>query len=386
MSGDTRQSRLITIGLALLSVLIAIFATMAILDGTANAGSQSPIAGDPPIYRAIASEILDGEIPYFDIKVEHLPGALVPMVAIAGISRLTGISFTTIWPFAMGAVFVVSVWIAGGLSSNFRAGRRYLLLSFPLLPLVLFRVEPWLMLWVIASLSFAFRSEWPRSSLSTLIASLTKGWPIILLALPFRSGRRRVAVWTGLVAALLLVFISLLPGFREGRAFEGIHTETVIGSLLLVFRGFSGADPQIIGVAGAAYEAAGAWAVALNLLVGLPFVLLGFRAIFQNDGIEAQTRAIGLVVLGIILGSPLFSAQFVFWLVPFVLFLVLRFRVIYIAASIMTLATIVWWDPTEVAWSALVLGRNGMLLMLAVIWGFWLHNNERRQRDLEHVA
>ena len=43
-------------------------------------------------------------------------------------------------------------------------------------------------------------------------------------------------------------------------------------------------------------------------------------------------------------------------------------------------------DPTEVAWSALVLGRNGMLLMLAVIWGFWLHNNERRQRDLEHVA
>jgi hypothetical protein len=283
-------------------------------------------------------------------------------------------------------VFVISVAIASGLSSDFTAGRRYLLLSIPLLPLVLFRVEPWLMLWVVASLSFAFRSEWQRSSLSALVASLTKGWPIILLVLPFRSGHRRVAIWTGLATTLILVGVAMLPGFREGRAFEGIHTETFVGSILLVFRGFSGADPQIIGVAGAAYEAAGAWAVALNLMVGLPFVLLGFRAMVQDDGIEAQTTALGLVVLGIVLGSPLFSAQFVFWLVPFVLFLKLGHRTLYFAASTATLASIIWWEPAELAWSALVLGRNGLLIALAIGWTLSLRTKVRTTSSLEHVA
>jgi hypothetical protein len=357
-----------------------------ILDNTADAARQSPIAGDPPIYSEIATAILDGEIPYLDLTVEHFPIALVPMLLIGGLSRISNVSFPTLWPFAMGLLFVISVAIANGIPARFDYGRRYLLFSLPLLPLALFRVEPWLMVWVVASLSLAFRSAWKMSSLATIVASLTKGWPVILFALPFRSGHRRVAIWAGLTTVVILVFVSLLPGFREGRAFEGIHTETLVGNAVLVYRGLTGANPQLIGTAGATYLAADALAVLLNIAAGLLFVVLGFRALSRTSEIEALTTAAGLVVLGIILSSPLFSAQFVFWLVPFVLFLGLRNRILYLVAGVTTLATVIWWEPSGLSWSLLVLGRNVALVALGAFWAASIHRATPAPKESEHVA
>lgn len=386
MSVDTRQGQLITIGLAIASVLIAVFATALILNFTADAGSQSPIAGDPPAYAAIATAILGGETPYIDVTVEHFPGALVPMVIVEGLSQITDVGFEAIWPFAMGSAFVVSVAIAIGIPTGVSSGRRYLLLSLPLLPLVLFRVEPWLMVWVVASIGFAFQSSWQKSSLTAAIASLTKGWPIVLLALPFRSGHRRIAISTGLATAIILIIVSVLPGFREGRAFEGIHTETFVGGVLLGYRGLAAEGLQLVGAAGAMYAKAGIWAIVLNIIVGLPFILLGIRALADRTDPEALTIAIGLVVLGIILSSPLFSAQFLFWLVPFVMFLRPGPRLTYLLASALTLATAIWWEPAELAWSILVLGRNGLLLALAIVWALSLNKETRVKIDLEHVS
>jgi tetrahydromethanopterin S-methyltransferase subunit F len=286
----------------------------------------------------------------------------------------------------MGIVFVMSVGIANRLPTTYDSGRRYLLLSLPLLPLVLFRVEPWLMVWVVASLSFAFRSEWQKSSLAAVVASLTKGWPILLFALPFRAGQRRIALSAGVLTALLLFGIALLPGFREGRAFDGIHSETIVGSMLLAYRGAIGASPQLVGAAGAAYVGAGSWAAVLNIMIGLPFVLIGIRALSRSSEVRTQTIATGLVVAGVILGSPLLSAQFVFWLVPFVLFLKLGHRTLYFAASAVTLATMIWWEPAELAWSALVVGRNGLLLALAIAWALSLRTDVRETSALDHIA
>jgi hypothetical protein len=113
VTDDPRIHLVNTIGLAVGAVLLAVLATLLILTFTADLGHQSPIAGDPPIYDAIAEQILDGAIPYIDTPVEHFPGALVPMLLIGGFSRITNISFVAIWPFAMGVLFVVSVAIAG---------------------------------------------------------------------------------------------------------------------------------------------------------------------------------------------------------------------------------------------------------------------------------
>ena len=386
MSSDTGRDQATTIGLAIASVLLAIVATALILDYTADRANQSPIAGDPPAYDAIATAILDGEIPYIDVTVEHFPGALVPMVLVDGLSEIANVSFATLWPFIMGAIFVLSVGIANGIPAGPGTARRYLLLSLPLLPLVLFRMEPWLMIWVIASISLAFRSAWKESSLTTVVASLIKGWPIILLALPYRFGRRRVAVVAGLATVLVLVGVSLLPGFREGRAFEGIHTETITGNLILIFRGVAGESPGLVGTAGATYVAAGTWAVILNVIIGLPFILLGIRALTYRRELVSMTTAIGLVVLGIILSSPLFSSQFLFWLVPFVLFLVLGRQLLYFAASTLTLATVIWWEPAELWWSFLVMGRNSLLIVLAILWAVSVERNKTEAGVSENIA
>lgn len=145
-------------------------------------------------------------------------------------------------------------------------------------------------------------------------------------------------------------------------------------------------DTQLIGAAGAWYVAAGTWAVVLNFLIGLPFILLGFRALSKTSDTADQTIAIGLSVLGIVIASPLFSAQFVFWLVPFVLFLALGHRNLYFVASVATLLTVVWWNPAVLPWNVLVLGRNGLLIVLAVVWALSLREEALMTSELQHVA
>lgn len=350
------------------AVLLAILATLVVLDVTLAAGHQSPIAGDPPQYDAISAAILDGAIPYRDVPVEHLPGSLIPMVAVGFISRVTGTSFEALWPFLMGIAFVASVAMADSFPTGTNGGRRFLLLSLPLLPLVLFRIEPWLILWVVASLSFAFRSAWGSSSIAAAVAAMTKGWPLLLFAIPFRLGRRQLAATVAVLTFLAIAFVALLPGFREGRAFEGIHTETIIGNLVLVFRGAIGSDLQLVGTAGATYVLVGQWAVALNMLIGLPFLAFAIRRVLRQDTVVELVPSIGLGVLGVILASPLFSSQFLFWLVPFVLFLVVGRQLTFFVIALMTLFTIVLWIPSTAGWNLLVLARNALLLLFAIMW------------------
>gem|GEM_PF-6188250 len=389
MTNSSRQSRAITIGLALIAVLFAVLAGLLILDLTAANGNQSPIAGDPPWYNAIATAVLDGSIPYIDVPIEHLPGALVPMLVVGAISSITAMSFEALWPFAMGAAFVASVALADRIPSHFNSGRRYLVLSLPLLPLVLFRIEPWLMVWVVASLALAFRGRWPGFVGTTFLASMTKGWPIILFALPFRFGRKAVAVGGAAATLLPLMAIAMLPGFREGRAFDGIHTETIVGNLILVSRGLAGSDLQLIGVAGAAYTEAGSLAVFANALIGLPFIVISVVLVLRRESTNELVQALGVGVMGIILASPLFSSQFLFWLVPFILLISSRWRRVYVVASIATLLTVILWVPLAPTWSVIVLARNALLIALAIGWTSDLlkttSSSEPKQR-LEHVA
>ncbi len=362
------RSRGITVALASSAVLLAILAVVVILDFTAAHGNQSPIASDPTLYDAIATAILDGATPYIDTTVEHFPGALAPMVVVEGLSRVTGLSFETLWPFAMGGVFVMSVAVAEGIPVRFSAGRRYLLLSLPMLPLVLFRIEPWLMMWVVAGIVLAFRVAWPAHLVATFVASMIKGWPILLFGLPFRLGRVSLAVFGGAASSLTLLTIARLPGFMEGRAFEGIHTETIVGNIILVFRSVKGADQQLIGVAGAVYTEAGIIAVVMNALIGLPFLVLAGVLVFRRETPVGLVQVLGLGVIGIMLASPLFSSQFIFWLSPFVLLMPAARQRQYVLVSIATLVTVIFWIPLAPVWSALVLARNILLLALAIGW------------------
>jgi len=72
--------------------------------------------------------------------------------------------------------------------------------------------------------------------------------------------------------------------------------------------------------------------------------------------------------MGIILASPLFSPQFLFWLVPFVLFLMASRQRVFALVAVATLSTIVLWNPAVPGWNLLVFARNTMLVLLAVMW------------------
>ena len=380
----------VTAALAVGAVLLSVLTVLIILYVTAAAGNQSSIAGDQFQYAIIAAEVFDGAMPYRDVSIEHLPGSVIPMVGVEAIARVTGSRFELLWPFAMGIVFVISVTIAEKYPTRYSSGRRFIVLSLPLLPLVLFRVEPWLVLWVVAGVGLALRSAWKGATVVTFVGALTKGWPIVLFALGFRVHSRRFAVIASVATFLVLVVVALLPGFREGRAFEGIHTETVVGNLLLVSRALTGLDLQLIGVAGATYTQVGGWAVALNALVGLPFLGIAALGIMRRTTVRGLIAPIGLAVTGIIIASPLFSSQFVYWLVPFVLFLGASRRRMYLVTAAATLVTIILWAPLAAWWHLLVLVKNAAFLTLSVSWACDV-NNQRDARDvaepeLEDVA
>jgi len=349
-------------------VLAAQAATIVILGVTEAAGDRSPIGGDPGLYRLIATAIFDGAIPYIEYPLEHLPGSLVPMLGVEGFARLSGATFESLWPTAMGLAFIITVGLANTFPTDFDAGRRLLVYSLPLLPLVLYRVEPWLMLWVVASMMFAFRHSWPAQAFVTAVASLTKGWPLLLFALPFQLSRKRLAIVSAGATITALLAIAAMPGFREGRAFAGIHSETVVGSLTLAARALLGVDAQLIYAAGAAYTAVPGIAVFLNALIGLPFLVFAGVHIFRTSDPTRIMRIIGIGVLGVVLASPLFSAQFVFWLVPFVILIGIHKRLTFLVASLLTLASIIVWDPETVLWGLVVVARNALLIGLGVAW------------------
>jgi len=354
--------------MATIGALVAQLTALIIFGVTEIAGSQSPIVGDPGLYRVIATAIIGGDVPYIDYPLEHLPGAVLPMLAVEGLSRLSGVGFLDLWPIAMGLAFIVTVAMANLFPTDFDAGRRVLWYSLPLLPLVLFRTEPWLMAWVVASMLFAFRGSWTAQVLSTVFASLTKGWPLLMFALPFQLSRRRVALVSAGATVAALIVVAALPGFREGRAFEGIHTETVVGSIVLTIRAFRGFDVQLISAAGAAYTVAPANATMLNALIGLPFLAIaGTQALRASDPTRLM-RIVGLGVLGVILASPLFSTQFVFWLVPFVILTGTRTRRTFLVVAFLSLASIIVWDPHTLLWNLLVLVRNILLVGLGISW------------------
>ena len=79
-------------------------------------------------------------------------------------------------------------------------------------------------------------------------------------------------------------------------------------------------------------------------------------------------QPLGVVVLGIMLASPLFSTQFVWWLVPFLVPADRGIRKLYLGVSIASLAIISIWVPDSLAWALLVLGRNIALIALGCYW------------------
>jgi len=376
---------------AALASLLSLIATVSLVVIGADWAQRTPIANDPILYAEIASRVLRGAVPYTDVTVEHLPMLLVPILFVGAIARATSVSYTVLWPLVTVGAVVAATAMAGRVRLGDDYQRRFVIAILPMLPLIIFRLEIYVVFAAVAAIASFSVSRYRSGSIWTLIGLLAKGWPITLLMVPWRKGHRGLAVGMTALGASLLVFTAMMPGFQKGRTFEGIHSETVVGNLIIVYRHLAGLDPGIVNVAGAAYTSAPLGAIVLNAAMALPILALAVWFFRRTRATAHLVSIAGLATAGIILLSPLFSAQFAFWLAPFVILASRRTRSAYLIAGALSLIVTAFWSPTEAWWAIEVLIRNVAFLVVVVLWSLDLWKTREvvgiaPSRTGEHVA
>ncbi|KAA3637353.1 MAG: hypothetical protein DWP92_07965, partial [Armatimonadetes bacterium] len=275
---DVSRLRTFAIVACGLSFVFAWLIAVADQDGFVHTG----LTADVHAYGAIGSAILDGAVPYSDIPVEHLPGALIPLIGLTGLAHLLRVDMWAVWVPASAVFFVYTALLVDRIASNPQTGYRFVLVSLPLLPLALFRLEPWVVLLATAAIAwFAVDRDGGGVTAATL-GILSKGWPVTALLVPWQRGKRLLVAMVLGGTGLVIAVTALLPGFREPRSFTGIHTETVLGSLLLVWRHLTDADLGLSETAGAVYLTAPSWAVFVNGAIGAVVIVVALTAAFGD--------------------------------------------------------------------------------------------------------
>ena len=356
------------VALVALGSILGLIASIVLIEISRDWPKPTPIAGDPTLYGQIADAILGGGIPYVDVTVEHLPVLLVPILLIGLLAQVLTTSYAALWPLITIGVIVLTVAVASRVSLTPQYQRLFAIAMLPMLPLIIYRLEIYVVLVAVLAIAAYGASHYASGAVWTFVGTLAKGWPITLVGVPFRRGKRTLATALVGLAILVLGVVATQPGFQQGRSFEGIHTETIVGNLILVFRHATGADLGLVGVAGATYVSAPAAAVAVNAVLALPVLIIAIRATFHTRDTARLVAISGLATAGIIALSPLFSAQFVFWLTPFVAFLAARTRTTYLVAAALSTMVAAFWNPFEAWWALEVLLRNIAFVTLVVLW------------------
>ncbi len=362
-----RRMRLLlaSIGACAGAFVLALIAALLDINDVIRTG----LVSDVNTYSDIATTILNGEMPYTGFPVEHLPVALVPIVILDWIADVSQVSLWVVWVPAMAAAFAVTAQLLDRLEPSPGGGFRFVAVSLPMLPLVLFRIEPWISLFVALALVAYAANRLVLGGVWTFLGVLGKGWPIVLALFAWSKGHRRNALLLVGLCGLALFAVALTPGFQAAREFEAIHSETIIGSLILLWRSITGAELDTHGSAGAVYVAVPGLLTILNAVPGVAILFVSAAVLRSRCLVFADLVALsGFVVLGIMLISPLFSTQFIFWLAPFVIMLGPKPRMLYGVAAVFGLMSVTVFDPTSLLWILEVVAKNGTLLLLALVW------------------
>jgi len=329
------------------------------------------LVGDPAEYRVRIGAMLSGGWPYIDVPFEHLPVMLIPMF---GAWFLGGSASQSVYVVTFAALMSMVLALTapvidsvGELLGTRRAGSRWLAMTLPLIPLVIFRNDPVVvLLFAIACLLFlADREGWVAWAVA---GALAKGWPAALGLVTWRRHRLKSLVVA--VSGAVAVGWTLLPGFTAARGAIGIHAETLLGSAVGLWRIASGL-PSGVQVTTAAYLPVASWMLAANALVGVGIVVVGVRAVVRTTDRRSQFAALGVVVSGIILASQLFSLQYVLWLTPF-LAVGRRPRLVALGSLLgaLTLALGFVWDEAlfDRVWLYGLFSLRNLMVLMAAAW------------------
>lgn len=320
---------------------------------------EGVMGGDLPVYYDRILAIEAGGIPYIDPVFEHLPAVLVPLFLARILSGFgSAFAFSAVFSLLMAACVVATVSLLGRIVDR-QVGGRFLLLAGPLIPLAVFRNDPWVTLLAVGALM-------PTAAgvLAGVTGVLAKGWPAVL-AIPawFANQRARAVAFAASAAVTGVLLVS--PGFTATQQASGVHSETIAGSVIGLSRAIGGTLE--IDVTTAAYLPVGAWAIWLGPVLAIPLVLLGTAALRRDP---RALVAIGVLVGAVIVASRLFSTQYVLWILPFLAASSIRAaRAIGLLVSVASLAMILTWGELFDGWGwwALAVTRNVLFLVLLVV-------------------
>lgn len=318
------------------------------------------LGGDVRVYHSRVLAIEAGGIPYLEPVVEHLPGALVPMWAARILSGWgSSLFFAVVFTVLMACCLLGSIAALERMAGA-RIANRFLWLSAPLIPLVVFRNDPWVTLLAVVALGSS-----RRAVAAGVIAVLAKGWPIVLAVRELALGRRRRAVMYGIAGAAALAAL-LSPGLTAVQDAVGLHSETIIGAAVGLFQAIAGSGPEVQ-LTTAAYVEVPSWTFAVGPVLGVTTAAVGTIALRRDPDAIVP---IALLVIGVIFSSRLFSTQYVLWLMPFLAFSaspVVR-RLSGVIGWLSLVMVLTWNSLFEHAWWwMLTVGRNGLLVVLAIV-------------------
>jgi hypothetical protein len=258
--------------------------------------------------------------PYRDFAVEYPPLTLAELELVVGPSQ-PSTAARLAWT-QLGLELVMLAGLAWGWGR--RAVLGYLVLSLPLLvdPFVFTRTDMLALALAVLGVAAVRRGHAGAGAAALALGFFAKSWPVVLVPVLVVERRwRALAVWVALAGLGLLAWIAWggvaglgdVVTFRGARGWQleslpGGVRQLVAGSTAHIQRG-----TYRVGVA--PLWARAAIAGAGLAVVGLTWVLADRRSLAGShvlrDGVAPLTAVAALLV-----SSPLFSSQFVLWLLP----------------------------------------------------------------------
>ena len=328
------------------------------------------LAGDAEAYRARMAELFSGKVPYFEFPFEHLPGMLIPLSAawlLGGSSGLSG------YAFALAGVSLICL-----LATSFVLMRielavpsegltiRWLLLTVPLLPFLLFRNDSWSVLLAMLGIWLAIDGRSGASKTALGLGVISKLWPAVWAVPQWWSGRKRGAVVLGVMASAGLL-VTASPAVQAIQDPQGLHTETLMGSVFGMVRSIAGSDLGLTNTAAVYIDAPG-WAIVVNLVVGLGLGAWSLRRLREPFTWEGAFLLAGALVGAGLIASPFFSTQYVAWIAPLVAIHKKLTRPTLLISVVSLVLIITWFRLFDgvVWWWSLLVARNLLLVGLTV--------------------
>jgi hypothetical protein len=346
------------VGLLLVRIVVLLVAI--------RAGMSGPLHDDLERFRQL---FMQPGLPYRDFPVEYAPLEVV-IVRLFG-SASAGVLASRVAVIA--CLADVGAWLAIRWGWDRAAAVRYLWLGTPLLLFIYTRLDLVPVALAVWGAALAMRGRERAGGAALAAAALTKLWPVVVLPGLRLERRSRALRWAASIAAIgvaVWAAIGGVAGIRAVVTFRGASgwgVESIPGSVVWVITGgpvrIEAGAPRVGTVPSGA-------TVALALLLAAGLIAIWLRA--QRIGAQGFGAPSVAAVGALLACAPLFSLQYVAWLLPWGALAGTEDRRLFrVVGAIQVLTAIlfaVYAPDRVVASQVLLVLRNVAVLSLPILW------------------